>query len=483
MTRLRSSSWLRVGLLLLAPLLLLIFVRYIVAPTDSDYWWHIRTGQYIVETGTVPRSDFFSYTVSGQTWVTHEWLTEVGMYFVQEHLGYVGNVLLFGALSAPAALAVYATCRLRGLGEPTAALLMSWAATMTLASAGVRAQTWTMFLLAVFALILTQYKQGQTRMIWLLPLLVGIWANLHAGYLIGPVLVGLTVVGEAVARVLHRPSAPLRPLLLVLLLSIAAPLFSPHGFEALLYPFSYLGNDNSMMRYIAEWQSPNFHLPYFLIFAASLLAAIALGLGRRPLGPSELLWGLALALMGLQSVRHIALFGIVVVPLIGARLQAEVPTLGRSLANWERPRLLIVLWPVMAIVALSLVLPAQAAGNLQLGPEPSTATYPVGAVDYLRTHDVPGNLFNSYAWGGYLIDQLYPDRPVFIDGRTDVYANFVQRYEQVTLLQPGWRDILAQYDVRLVLVEKDSALAVVLADDPGWQEAYTGDVEQLFVRN
>jgi hypothetical protein len=269
----------------------------------------------------------------------------------------------------------------------------------------------------------------------------------------------------------------------VLLLSLAAPLLSPHGFEALLYPFSYLGNDNSMMRYLAEWQSPNFHLPYLLIFAASLLAAITLGLGRRPLGPSELLWALVLALMGLQSVRHIALFGIVVVPLIGARLQAELPTLRRTLANWKRPRLLLVLWSLAAIVALGVILPANAAGTLQLGREPSTATYPVGAVDYLQTHDVAGNLFNSYAWGGYLIDHLYPDRPVFIDGRTDVYGNFMQRYEQVIGLQPGWRDVLNQYDVGVVLVEKDSALAGALADDPGWHEAYTGDVERLFVRN
>ena len=478
--RRRAMLW--AALVLLAPLLLLGSVKYFTGPTDSDYWWHIRTGQYILETGSIPRVDVFSYTATGQPWVTHEWLTEVVMSFVQQHFGYVGNAVLFAAIGALGAVAVYATCRLRGLGELGAALLMFWALVLTLSSAGVRAQTWTMLLLAVFALVLTRYKQGGTRAIWLLPPLVAMWANLHAGYIIGPALLGLTLVGETIGRVLGRRSAPLRPLLLVLVLSILAPLLSPYGLDALQYPFRFLGSDNAVMRYIAEWQSPDFHQPFYLIFAASLLAAIGLGLGRRPLGPTDVLWGLVLALMGLQSVRHIALFGIVVIPLIGARLQTEVPSLRRRLATWK-PSPVLALWPLALFAAVRLVLSASAAGELQVQREPSSATFPVGAVDYLRTHDLAGNLFNSYGWGGYLIDQLYPERPVFIDGRTDVYLDLMPRYVQLTRLQPGWRDVLNEYDIRVVLVEKDGVLAGALADDPGWHEVFVGNVERLFARN
>src|SRR4051794_21215200 len=87
-----SSSRVQAGLLILAPMLLLLFARYFVSPTDPDYWWHVRTGQYIVETGTLPRADIYSYTVPGRPWVTHEWLTEILLYVVQQRLGYVGNV-------------------------------------------------------------------------------------------------------------------------------------------------------------------------------------------------------------------------------------------------------------------------------------------------------------------------------------------------------------------------------------------------------
>jgi hypothetical protein len=126
---------------------------------------------------------------------------------------------------------------------------------------------------------------------------------------------------------------------------------------------------------------------------------------------------------------------------------------------------------------------AQDVSVVQLGNEPSAATYPAGAVDYLRAHISEDNLFNDYYWGGYLIYQLYPDRRVFIDGRSDVYAErLMDRYAAVEQLKPNWRQVLDEHNVRLALVKKDSPLDVVLGIDEGWQELYVGEVERLFAR-
>jgi len=477
-----SRSRVQAGLLILAPMLLLIFARYFVVSTDPDYWWHVRTGQYIIEIGTLPRADIYSYTVPDRPWVAHEWLSEVLLYLVQQRLGYVGNVGLFGLLAMLTLLVVYATCRLRGVGEPAAAMLMLWAAGIGMASANVRPQLLTTFLLAVCALLLTLYLRGQTRALWPYPALMALWVNLHGGYIIGLVLLGLTVVGQGAARMLGQPAAPLRPLVLIALLSGMATLFSPHGLEAIWYPFTYVGSQNPSMRYIAEWQSVDFHQTRSLIFAGSLLLAILLGVGRRPLGPTEALWMVALALMALQSERHLALYGVVAIPLLAARLQETLPLLRGTLATWRRPALLAVIWPLVAIFLLRLAFVGGGWEHAQVGREPNARTYPAGAVEHLRTHDLPGNLFASYHWGGYLIYRLYPERPVFIDGRMDLYGDVVEPYFRVTGLNPGWRQVLDEHDVQLVLVEKDGPLAVVLADDPGWQLAFTGDVERLYVR-
>src|SRR5262245_8390900 len=129
-----SRTRLQTVLFLLAPMLTLIFVMYLIPHTDSDYWWHVRTGQYIWETGTLPRFDPFSYTAPDHPWVTHEWLTELIFYGVQSQFGYVGNVVLFGLLGVLTALTVWATCRRRGLGELGATVMMLWAVFMGVAS-------------------------------------------------------------------------------------------------------------------------------------------------------------------------------------------------------------------------------------------------------------------------------------------------------------------------------------------------------------
>lgn len=480
--RLLANSRVR-GLLLLAPLLFLIFCQPFTTPTDPDYWWHVRTGQYIFQTGIIPRVDLFSYTAVGQPWVTHEWGTELLFYVVSHVLGYVGNVAVFGLVEALTALAVYAACRRRGLGEPAAAIMMLAGYSMAVTNATVRPQVLTAFLLAVCALLLTLYQRGNAKALWPLPVIFAVWVNLHGGYVVGFALLGMTIVGEVVAERLHRPAAPVRPLIGVGALSALATLLNPHGVEAWTYPFTFFGSANPVMGLITEWQSPNFHDLLFLPFAASLLLLILLGVGREPLGPTELLWTLAFAFLGLEGVRHIPLYAVVVIPLLGARLQAEVPVLRYSLAAWRRPALLAVAALAIVFVAVIPLFSPQRRARLQLGWEPNTQGFPVAATAYLRSHDLPGNLFNEYDWGGYLEDELFPRYKVFIDSRPDMYgAELTDEYLQVVGTRPGWRAILARYDVRIVLVRKGSSLALTLSGDPAWQTIYDGTVAQLFER-
>jgi len=95
---------------------------------------------------------------------------------------------------------------------------------------------------------------------------------------------------------------------------------------------------------------------------------------------------------------------------------------------------------------------------------------PLQSVEYLRQHDLPGQMFNSYNWGGYLIWALYPDKPVFVDGRTDLYAfnGVLDDYVQVQLVSPGWQEILDRYNVGYVVTEEGGLLTA-----PGWSAMAT----------
>jgi hypothetical protein len=469
--------------LLLVPLLLIVFVRPIRVLTDPDYWWHVRTGQYILDTHHIPTVDPFSYTAAGQPWVTHEWLTEVLFYLVQHAVGYVGNVLLFGGFGVITWLAVYLATRRWGAGPLASAFLMFFSYLIGLGSFYVAPQAITAMLLAVYALVLADFKRHGGRRVWLLPPLMALWVNCHGGYVIGLGVLGLMLVGEHLAARSGQPVPPLNTLRWVTVATFAATLLSPLGLNVLTYPFTQAGPTSPAMQHVTEFQSPDFHQPAFLFFAASLLIAIALGLHRRPLGPTELLWALVLALLALQSSRHVILYGLVTTPLIGARLAAEFPDLRRSLSELRRPLILALLWPVAGYLLYTALLAPGRQPPRQVHATPTTASYPAGAVSYLQTHALPGHLFNTYEWGGYLIDQLYPQRRVFIDGRIGVYGEaFAEKYYQVVGLGPHWQQVLDDYHVQTALVPTDSPLAVVLAGDPGWHQVYHDQTAAIFTR-
>lgn len=469
--------------LVLAPLLALIFEWPFLVATDPDYWWHVRTGQLIVETGSIPRTDPYSYTAFGHAWVAHEWLTEVLLYLTAVRFGYVGNVILFGLVGVITGVLVYATCRRRGMGEIGAALFMLWSQAMGIASNNVRPQMLTTLLLAACALLLTMYLEGKTRALWPFPLLFALWVNLHGGYIIGLVLLGLTIIGLILPPWRRASSQSPRPLVVFTALSVLATLLNPHGFEAWLYPLTYFRAGNASQLHVAEWQSPNFHQPLFLLFGAGLLCLMLLGVARRPLGPVEACWTLVFAALGLESIRHVPLFGVVGTPLLAARVQSALPIFRRSISAWQRPLLLVAASAALVVVALGTVLSPTRRATLQLGWEPSAAKYPSGAVTYLQNQHLEGNIFNEYGWGGYLIYHLYPAQRVFIDGRADVYGDaFGAEYDEVVALGPKWRDILARYDVRLVLVPRASRLAMALGTDMDWHLDYSDQVAVLFVR-
>ena len=90
-------------------------------------------------------------------------------------------------------------------------------------------------------------------------------------------------------------------------------------------------------------------------------------------------------------------------------------------------------------------------------------------------------MYNSYNWGGYLIWAL-PDEPVFADGRTDVYNEFLLDYVKVMFVRPGWKEVLDRYGVRLALTERDGFLATMLEVQLDWKLIYQDDQATIWVR-
>jgi hypothetical protein len=456
--------------------------------TDPDLWWHLRTGQLIVQTGAIPHTDPFSFTFQGQPWITHEWLTEVLIYGLYQLGGYDLLIATFALVVATAFVLTYLRCP-QGSRPYLAALAVLLGVFMSAPTFGVRPQVVSLLFTSIVLFLLDRYRQeAKLRYVLSLPFLMALWVNLHGGYILGIGIIAVVVSGELLEWLFIRrtkreePNVPsLKPILVllaVLATCILATLANPNGLEIWTYPFRTLG-DSAVRAYIDEWQSPNFHNLNMLSLLLMILALIGLGMaGRQRVRLPDALLTLIFAFFALQSVRHIPLFALVAAPVLAEEITSlvQVPSTVHFPPRWAW------LGPVLALAVL--VLPA---GRLMRSvaeqPQAESSGFPQKATDWILAHQPAGPLFNDYNWGGYLIWRLNPAYPVFIDGRAqDVYTpDFITQYANTVSGTPGWRDTFERYDIRVALISPGSALADALRHTPGWTAGYEDEQTVVFV--
>lgn len=466
------ASWLQLAIVfaVLAPLPL-------VKVVDPDFWWHLRTGQLIFHDG-IPRSDPFSWTAGGRAWAAHEWLSELIIYAVESTLGYAGNVALFSGATIAAICVMYALARQAGAGTRPLLLLTFLSAVMFARFITVRPQAFTWLLFAVFVLVIERWRTGAAAPVWLLPPLMLLWVNLHLGFVYGLVVVAAWLASSAWERVRGR-AADLRTPALVAGTSLLAVSLNPSGPAILLYPLRYF-EDRQSLSMIMEWQRPDFlnplMAPYLL---AIVLIVVALLAPKRP-GAFLSLVSLAAVALSLSAVRNLPFAALLLLPVAGGVAARTWAAAGVSRDATTRVPLPFAIAVAGGLVVFMVVAGVRVRGSIT---SPSDDGYPAGGVAYLRQYGLAGRrLFNEYSWGGYLIDRLYPDGRVFIDGRTDFYrSRLLTEYMTVAKVEPGWDRTLADERVDVLLLGKDSRLARQLRGDPRWREVYTGEVESVFV--
>jgi len=332
---------------------------------------------------------------------------------------------------------------------------------------------------------------GRSRALYWFPLVMVLWANLHGGWAIGFVFLGLAFVAEALRLVVDRRDpaawAHLRRLAVIGAASGLAVLATPHGPGLLLYPFATQGSV-AQQSLIVEWFSPDFHRLDLKPFEAMLILLFTGFVLRRP-SLYELLLSITVLVAALQSVRHIAIFVATATPLLAWSWSPTLTDLGERssrLFSRVRPQRLVAaaatgtaVIAVVILVVLRSLLAHQAASTVD--------NYPSGAADYLDAHPTVGtHMFSDYAWGGYMIYRFYPQpsRRVFLFGEADLMGDTIMNeYVDVTQLHSDWLDILNRHGVDYVVFEPDLALTTALATQPNWHLVYSDKVAVIYVRS
>lgn len=438
--------------------------------TDPDLWWHLRTGQYIAEHKSVPRTDPFSFTRAGQPWVAHEWLTEVFLYQAHRIAGWGGLIVIFGGILCAAFFLLYLRC---GRAPYVAGISTLFAAWATAPVWGVRPQVLSLLLTSLWLLLLERSENNSKLLWWTLPLTL-LWVNLHAGFALGLALSALFLVGEWLEQ-RFRPSSlgdarHFKISALVLALDFLVVPLNPNGQRLFSYPIETL-RSATMQKYIEEWASPNFHRAEYWPFLFLLLGLLAAcSWSQRAVRPRDMLVLLVGLYAGLCSMRMVPLFVLIAVPIVSQRI-GNWP---RHTANRSDSRV-PVRQLVNATISLAMVSFAgfHTARVIQRQFQVEKEHFPARAVDFLQAHPPTSPLFNSYNWGGYLIWRLSPSTRVFIDGRADLYdKQLLDQFADTYQFTDNWNQILRQWSIGTVLVPRDSPLATGLLSRPGWTMFY-----------
>jgi hypothetical protein len=340
-------------------------------------------------------------------------------------------------------------------------------------------------------------RHRNKRSIWWLAPLTVLWVNLHAGFAMGLAFIALTIVSLltdgllAQEKVFAETWRRVRPLCLLLGICLGAVCLNPNGHRMYSYPFETL-TSQSMMQYIQEWKSPDFHEPMFQALALLLLVTFAvLALSDKRPRPGELLMLMVTALATLRSGRNVPFFALVAIPLLAEHSWSWV--MSQRWGQWfTKPEkrevgnglILKLALNVLLLCVAPLTLVALRVGNSVANQAATEAgNYPAAAVDFITKEKPPQPIYNEYGWGGYLIWRLYPEYRVNMDGRADVYGDtLIEEFLSVHVGETEWRNSLDKQGVRTVLLRPDVPLASLLRQDLAWQKIFEDQRSVIFVR-
>jgi len=452
---------------------------------DPDLWWHVKVGAWIVAHHAVPSRDIYSFTMYGHAWTDHEWLSEVLMYWLYQLGGLWGPIVFFAGVIVVTFVLVYRTMRRLGISPFLAVFVLAACAFASSASWGPRVQMLSLLFLALFADLLSRYRSsGNRRLLIAFPVIMLLWANLHAGFVIGLAVLGIAIAGLLLERSRQRPIY-VRPLLIAAAASFGVTILNPHGYRLLLYPLTFLA-PNAFTNQIQESASPNFHTPVMMLFAGLLLTLLGALIVIRPrLDPTSLLTILAFTWLALSQARNVPLWSVAVGPVLAVCLQTALDHRAYS----YRPRSLSRRRGALNLAVMVLVLGGLALeGSRFIGPRGvQTAVvqqYPTGAVAFMSKRNLPRDTLVSYNWSGYFIGRLGPRYLTFLDLRADTVFTpaVLDAYLAAYGAAPDWSATLQRYHVGTVLVERASPLAQVLTRSSKWRDVYKDSQAVVYVR-
>ena len=458
--------------------------------SDGDTGWHIRTGEWVLEHGTVPQQDLFSYSKPGESWFAWEWLCDVVFAGIHRAWGVKGLVYFSGILIVASIVILLRWMAWRGslflIAMPLALMCVGVSSIHYLA----RPHIFTLLFLPVAMWLVDADRRSPSARVWWLIPLTALWTNLHGGFMAWIACVGLLFGGYVIEAALawwNEEAAIDVPSLqrygLLLAGCVGATLVNPYGYHLHEHIAKYLQSD-FIHEVVQEFQSPSFRSETMLQLEVLLfLGLIAVGLslagGTRKVDWVAVLWLAFWAHQCLHAVRHATVYVLVATPLIAAVLSERAQSFTANLPRKSIARILVSLaedvaarfrgmtvWPVAFLVVYGFL----TAPLVKWPADFPNEKFPLRLMHQHKALLESRRVLTSDQWGDYLIYQSYPRQRVFVDGRSDFYGEGVGReYLKLMTGQEGWEKVASKYRFEVALVPGDWALVPQLKRSADWK--------------
>ncbi len=490
----------RISLLRYSPAIVLFAIVIADARqhSDPDLWGHVLFGRQLLAHGSMPAGNPYSYSAPGFPWLHHEWLSEVLMGSIFDKFGPVGLKLLKFACSAGTICFIALA---ESEANPPAVVQVSILFVVALILMPVmqfRPQLFDFISLSAIIALLARYQRRGTGRLCIVIPLVAIWSNLHGGFFMGLVAIG--VYGAATMLEDRWSGRGFRRGLGILAIASAAAASTLCTFlippardtwytliHSILNPMTHytIGDWIPLLPSLISAPAGSVDQKYFalvlLFFAAALVSALL-----TPKGGDLPLMAVASVMLAaaFMAVRNIPIAVIAIAPVfanhLGLLVRPREVTAAPAASARAMPRAGRLVFEVL--VAVVAIVFARTNGVLSPGIDASDS--PVRAVDFMKNHELKGNVLADYAWGQYVIWHAAPDSKVFIDSRYDLGypPAVVADYMELDRGEAGGAHTLAAYPHDFVLVKNGSPAARLMNSRPDWRLIYNDEIAALYAR-
>jgi tetratricopeptide (TPR) repeat protein/heme exporter protein D len=480
---------------------------------EFDLGWQMAIARWAVQHHQIPSVDVLSYTAAGQPWIY-----PIGAGLIFYGLFVLGGYAALSWLAAVACVGIVAILVRRG-SAVTAALAIL-AVPLITSRTTPRAEMFTMVLFAAFLSLLWQEHETGAARLWLLPILMAAWVNLHPGFIAGLGLLGAYVMVEALDMLQPglRSSAAgrLRRAWPWLAATLVATLLNPWGWNV----FRVIARQEAAMgahsQLILEWAPIPMNWTHirnglslrdpdeFYLLLLFVILALAIAVLRRQIGAGILLCGATY--FPIRHMRFTGLFSIVAVMIGGAVLTPVVYALKDKIAGRRVRRFvpLAVGLPLLGLAAMratnvvtertylsetNLV----SGSNLVSFGAGQSWWFPERAAAFVERENLPGQIFSTNNEGGFMAFRLGPKYKDYIDGRAIPFGTELTlrtlKLKVSAPDSPEWSQEAERYNINVILLPIGRFIALQFfpvlkqfCESDRWRPVYLDEVSVVFLR-